>query len=189
MATLKLNQTHREWLTNLARSTVTCPAEKEAVDAAYAAAAPLVRRLVEAKYPPKDMKLLAKYEAAHADRCVRLNLTAGGVTEFNFRRDDVAIPLRPATGSCYRHIYQADDATTTAVQAYETARDAFKKAHGAKLGDYYALIRHSTKLEEVEAIWPPASGLRATLNRSVPVVLSDDVVARIRADVAKGAAP
>ena len=92
--------------------------------------------------------------------------------------------MRPNTGWCNSHIYQAAAATTAAVQAYQTAVEAYNKAIRAKRDDYYALIRHSTKLEEIEGIWPAASGLRATLNRSVPVVLSDDVVNRIRADVA-----
>lgn len=183
MATLRLNAFHRDWLSNLACDTTSCPAEEAAVDETYKAAAPLVRAVVEAKYPPKDMKLLAKYEAAEADPCIRLNLTAGGVTQFMFRDDDAG-PMRPNSGGCWRHIYQADAATTAAVQAYAAAVEAFNKAIKAKRDDYYALIRHSAKLEEIEGIWPAAGGLRATLNRSVPVVLSDDVVARIRADVA-----
>ena len=187
MATLRLNASHRDWLSNLARDTTSCPAEAAAVDDTYKVAAPLVRATVEAKYPPKDMEVLAKYEAAEYDPCIRLNLTAGGVTQFEFRGEDVG-PIRPNTGWCNHHIYQADEATTAAVQAHEAAVDAFNKAIKAKREDYYALIRHSAKLEEIEGIWPAASGLRATLNRSVPVVLSDDVVARIRADVAKTAA-
>ena len=188
MATLRLNMSHRDWLSNLARDTTSCPAEAAAVDDTYKVAAPLVRATVEAKYPPEDMQLLAKYDAAEADPCIRLNLTAGGVTQFTFSDDDAG-PMRPNSGGCWRRIYQADEATTAAVLAYAVAVEAFNRAIKAKRDDYYALIRHSTKLEEIEGIWPAASGLRATLNRSVPVVLSDDVVARIRADVAKTAAP
>jgi len=186
MASTKLLQSHRDFLNGLARDNVKCPAEEMADKVAYAKAAPLVRKIVEAKYPPKDMKLLAKYEVAKIDRCIRLNLTAGGVTQFTFRAD-AAAPLRPTGYDCGRHIYQADEDATAAVLACATAEEAFKKAKATKLSDYAALITYSTTLEQIESVWPAATALRARFNRSVPVILSDDVVARIRADVAKAA--
>lgn len=187
MAIVRLNQSHRAWLSRLAYTTVSCPEEAATVDTTYKIAAPLVRAIVEIKYPPKDMKVFAKYEAARRDQCIKLNLTAGGVVQFNFHTTEEA-PLVPDTYTCSRRIYQADEATTAAVQAHAAACDARKKADATKMADYLALIRCSVKLEEIEAVWPAASSLRATLNRSVPVVLSDDVVNRIRADVASSSA-
>jgi len=182
MASIRLTQEHRRWLRNLAQQSLKSPAEQAAEDAAYAVASPLVRKLVEDKYPPKDMKLLAKYEAARRDSRIRLNLTAGGVTQFNFRTDEEA-PMRPNRNGCSWHIYQADEAATAAVLAHAEAVDARQAAFTRKFDDYRALIFYSRKLEEVEAVWPAASALRATLGRTLPVTLSEEVAARIRADV------
>jgi hypothetical protein len=185
MASTKLLQSHRDFLNGLARESVKCPAEEMADKVAYAKAAPLVRKIVEAKYPPKDMKLLAKYEVAEQDHCIRLQLTSGGITQFTFRGDDA--PMRPTGYDCGRHIYATGEDATSAVLTSATAEEAFKKAKATKLSDYNALIAHSTNLEQIESVWPAATALRARFNRSVPVILSDDVVARIRADVAKAA--
>jgi hypothetical protein len=185
MATTKLLQSHRDFLHSLAKEQVKCPAEEMADKAAYAKAAPMVRKIVETKYPPKDMKLLRKYQVASGDKCVRLQLTAGGVEEFCFRDTDKAEwPLRPSGYGCISHIYAADEKASEAVGAHLLAVGAFKKAMAAKLADYGALINHSTTLEQVEAVWPAAAALRPRLNRAVPVILSDEVIARIKADAA-----
>lgn len=184
MATTKLLQSHREFLHAFAKEQVKCPAEEAADKGAYAKAAPLVRHLVEDRYPTKDMKLLAKYEQARNDGCIRLQLSAGGVVEFKFRDPDKG-PLVPGSRNgygCSNRMYAAGQEETDAVSASLAAADAFKKAMATKLSDYGALINHSTSLEQVEEVWPAASALRARLNRSVPVILSDEVVARIRAD-------
>jgi len=183
MPSIRLTENHRRWLRLLARNTVKVPDKQAAYDAAYAAAAPLVRKLVEKRYPPEDMKLLAKYDVAGPDCCIRVILTAGGVEQFEFRTDEES-PWRPDRAGCRSHLYQADDVTTAAVQAYVAAMDALREATDAKLRDYNSLIGHSKKLEEVEAVWPAATALRATLDRTLPVTLSEDVIARIRADVA-----
>lgn len=183
MATTKLLQSHREFLHQLAKEQVKCPAEEMADKAAYAKAAPLIRKIVEAKYPPKDMKLLKKYDVATGDKCIRLQLTAGGVEQFCFRDNDkTEWPLRPTGYDCGNHIYAADEKASEAVGAHLLAAGAFKKATAAKLSDYGALINHSTTLEQIEAVWPAASALRVRLNRAVPVILSDEVIARIKAD-------
>lgn len=184
MAAVRLLQSHRDFLHAMAGEQVKCPAEEAADAKAYAKAMPIVRKIVEKKYPPADMKLLAKYEAAVPDRCIRLQLAAGGVEQFCFR-DEADFPLRPNgyNGGCNRHIYATDEKATEIVSACLTVAAAFKKAMATKLGDYNALIDHSTTLEQVEGVWPAASALRVRLNRAVPVVLSDEVIARIRADV------
>ena len=180
MASVKLLVSHREFLSGFAKESVKCAAEEAADAKAYAKAAPLARKALQTKYPVKDMKVLQKYGVAKGDRCIRLQLTAGGVVEFKFRGDD--LPLRPNGYDCGRHIYATDEAATQAISASLDAEAAFKKAMADKLRDYGALIAHSTTLEQIEAVWPAASALRPRLARSVPVILSDDVIARIKAD-------
>lgn len=180
MATVRMNDSHRQFLRNLAADTVKKLVDAKAMDAAYKLAVPLVRKAVETKYPPKDMEVLKKYECADVDTCVRLQLTAGGIEQFEFCDADAV--YRPDTGSCRRHIYATDAATSKAVSAYLLEREKFQKLKSQKLGDYIALIDHAQTLEQIESIWPEASALRGRIGRALPVVLSDDVIARIKAD-------
>ncbi len=183
MTATRMNDSHRQFLRDLMRETVKCPAEDKAFDAAYKVAAPLVRKIVEAKYPPKDMKVLALYKSAEHDSCIKLQLTAGGIEQFTFSTDKEA-PLRPSVYDCKRRIYAADEAASTAVSAWVLAKNAYDKAFNQKREDYGALINHTLNLEQIEAVWPAAAKLRERLGRSLPMVLSDDVIARIKADAA-----
>ncbi len=186
MSSIKINQDDRVFLRDFARSSIQCPAEEKADKEAYAKAAPLVRRLVEDRYSPKDMKLLAKYEQARNDNCIRLNLTAGGVVEFQFRDPDKG-PLVPGPRGygCTNRIYAAGQHETDAISASLAASAAVQKARSAKLADYNALISASYTLEQIEEVWPAAgAALRPRKGRALPVILSDEVVARIKADAA-----
>lgn len=176
-----MNDSHRQFLRELMRETVKCPAEEKALDAAYKVAAPLVRKIVEIKYPAKDMRVLQTYKTAQHDTCVKLQLTAGGVDQFEFRSDKEA-PLRPAVYECRSQIYAADEAATTAVAAWVLAKTACTKALAQKHTDYTALINHTAALEQIEAVWPAAAKLRERIGRALPMVLSDDMIARIKAD-------
>lgn len=183
MSVIRMNDSHRSFLFNLARERVKCPNEEKADKAAYAKAESVVRKIVEERYPPKDMKLLAKYEVAAPDSCIRLQLSAGGVVEFSFRGENTG-PLTPGKRGygCSSRMYATDEAATPIISASLQARDALKKALGAKLEDYKTLIYSSTNLEQIEAVWPMASELRPRVGRLLPVTLSNDVIARIKAD-------
>lgn len=180
MPSTRMNDSHRQFLHTLATELVKCPAEQKAMDEAYKIAAPLVRKIVEAKYPAKDMKVLKTYKVARADVCIRLQLTAGGVEQFTFAAKDAV--LRPDNYSCNSQIFPADEAATKAVGAWVLAKAAHDKAFNQKREDYRALINHTATLEQIEAIWPAASKLRERIGRALPMVLSDDVIARIKAD-------
>jgi hypothetical protein len=187
MAIIRMNEQHRQFLYDLAKTTVTCAAEGKADKTAYDKAAPMVRKLVEDRYPPKDMKLLLKYEQARHDNCIRLQLTAGGVVELKFRDDDKG-PLVPGQRNgygCSNRMYAADEAASTAINASILAADVYKKAMSKKLEDYKALIWTAATLDQIETVWPPAAALRERVGRSLPVVLSDEVIARIKADVSR----
>lgn len=183
MAKLRLTHSARSMLDQLYRKTVTCPAEMAAVEKAYVKVAPVVRKAVEAKWPVADMAALRKYQTALHDKCIKLQLTAGGVDEFKFAETDDA-PLRPDRYDCRHQIYLTDERLTKAFEVWKAATDALKAASLQKEKDYNALIQGSTYLEEVEAVWPEASQIRVRLHSNLPATLTNDTIARIKADAA-----
>jgi hypothetical protein len=177
---LRLNQSSRDALRRLARSVVAAPKETEALEAAYEKAAGLVRRCVETAYPPKDMRVCARYEAAKIDDCIKLSLTAGGVEQFQFKTDTGPLVVKPTyTGK----IYQADVDTTDAVTDWVLARDAHKKAVDEKIADYHALIQSAATFEAVAEVWPEADQLRGQFGGQAIAVISPEIIGRIREDV------
>lgn len=85
-------------------------------------------------------------------------------------------------------IYLSDDATTTAVLDWVAAHEEHDKRLRANRNDYYALIKSAKTLEEVLEIWPEVAGVELYARSNALTILSADVVARIRADVARRAA-
>lgn len=156
-----------------------CPAEGRADKAAYAVAAKLLKADLAKQFPAKDMRVLSKYGAAENAASVRVQLTAGGVTSFEFRDKDG--PLCPGNRP-YSKVYAISAPTSDAISASIQAHDALRKAFDAKIDDYKSLIYSSTNLEQIEAVWPMASELRPRVGRLLPVTLSNDVIARIKAD-------
>lgn len=184
MAKIKLNEGHRTMLRNLFRDKVVCPSEDRAVEKAYAKAAPLALKLVHSVHPAEDMDVLRRYGVASQDPCIKVTLTAGGVVQFQFAATDA--PWAPKT-FCSTRMYLADERATKAVETWTAAIDARQKAWKQKHTDYEALITGSQYLEEVEAVWPEASVLRPKIAGNLPATLTDDAIARIRADAAQRA--
>lgn len=180
MSKCYLTNSLRETLTTLALRAVTCPAEGAALDAAYKVAAPLVRGMVEKKNPPRDMRVLDKYRKASRDACIKMQLTAGGVEQFEFAQKDAPLVANPTYSS---PPYAADAVTTDAVVDWVTAKRTHKTALDKKLDDYRALIRASRSLEDVAAVWPEAEKARPAKSNAL-IVLSPEIVRRIEADVA-----
>lgn len=181
MAKTRINERMRAVLGRLARSLVACPIEQADADAAYKIAAVLVRKIIEARYPPKHMAILKQYDQANAHHCVLMQLTPGGFQEWRFRNEDKQAPLQPGK---YHQTHIADEAVTTAVHRSITADDALKTALEKKTADYYALIAAANTFEDVCEVWPEAEAARGDCGASAIVVaVTPDVVARIRADV------
>jgi hypothetical protein len=95
MASTRLTNNHRDVLKALVTRIVDCPIEIKAEAAAYAKAAPMVRKIVEMKYPAAEMKVLDKYRCALLDECVRIQHPDGSVQQFTFRKGDA--PNVPTT--------------------------------------------------------------------------------------------
>jgi hypothetical protein len=180
MSEVRLNDGLRSRLYALVTSTVKCPVEEARLNAAYAVAEPLVRAAVQTKYPPRDMRVCEKYEAASIDDCIKLQLSAGGVDTFNFAKGTGPLVVKKTHQG---QIYLADEATTSAFHTWKTTRFAFDEAIKKKAGDYNTLVREARTLEEVTEIWPEADAVREYARSRALSVLSDEMVARIKADV------
>ncbi|HVJ31609.1 MAG TPA: hypothetical protein VND94_00720 [Terriglobia bacterium] len=182
MAKTRLTQWLRDKMLDKAKEQMVVTKEKAALDKAYAKCAPLVRKVVIAKFPVSDMDILAKYDLIRIDECIKLRLTAGGIVGFNFEQADaVRVPHHYGCGS---RIYEADEKLTKAHEDWSAAKDALDAAIAAKTADYRALISGSRYLEEIEAVWPGASFIRPLIGRNLPATLSPDIIARVTADVA-----
>lgn len=177
MAKIRLNGAYRDKLNSLAQKLVSCPAEKGTMEAAYTIAAHLVRQMVEAVLPRADMLILQKYDRAQVDDCIRTTLTAGGMVQFNF--DKGTGPLSPGCRT-----FLADEATTHALTAYRTANGKYHETLQAKLSDYNAVIYTARYFEDVVEIWPEAEQLRSSFGTFAVSMVTGDVIARIRQDMA-----
>lgn len=182
MAKTRLNEDSRMALRQLMNEIVVCPKEQAAVDKAYAAAEPLVRRLVEKKYPPKDMEVLKRHDVGGIDDCIKLKLS----TDYNIEQFLFAKGTGPyvAKATYYGQIY---DGTSCAKQvgAWVRATEKRDEALETKRLDYKALIANSRYFEDVAEVWPEAEQLRdkiCTKNKAL-TTLSDDVIKRIKKDV------
>lgn len=185
---IRITETDRMFLRELASKTIQCKDEERAAVDAYVAALPIVRTLVMDRYPPKDMAVLEKYHATYEDRCIRIQLSSGGIVEFCIRKEDkpcVVPGNHHRDHGCQGRIYAAGPEATQLIQNALDAAEAREQARNKKLADYRALIAASTTLEQIEAVWPfGGEELRPRKGRALPVILSDEVVARIKADVA-----
>lgn len=197
MANVRLNNEHRHYLKGVMKTTVDVPAEKKARDDALDKLKPLVRKMIEDRFPQKDMAVLKKYSVSGWAWYARMQLAAGGVVQFQFcepRKDHYGRQQPVSDEDAKEHglrlepvnhnlLYLADDKTTDAYAKYDLAEAAYKKALNAKFRDYGALIDASTTLEQIEEVWPEAGKmLRKRIEATLPVVLSDEVMERIRAD-------
>lgn len=184
-----LRNAHRDALKLLRDKIVQCVYEDTAVRKAYLKAAPLVRKIVQTEYPPKDMKVLQKYEKADIDDCIKLRMTHGAVQDMVFNFDEGTGPL--AVENTYNgKFYLADEETTDAVLQWKSVVDARDAKLREKKGDYLTLINAARTLEEVETLWPEASEIRQAFekNQVALMALTPTVIQRIRQDVAERAA-
>jgi len=177
----RLNKSHRMALRGHARDSISLPEQEAECAAAYEAAAALVKSCVEAKFPPKDMKMLKKYNVARHDECIRgACLDTARVVMFRFTEKAPMVP----DDYCSSRSIAFDAETLAAVDAHEKSADALKAAKRSKLDDYVALIEASRTFEDVVEIWPGAEALREQItSRSTALVsLTPEVIARIKAD-------
>jgi hypothetical protein len=181
-----LNAELRKRLKIFVGANVKCPKEKATLDAAYAVAKPFVTAAVVAAYPPKDMKVLEKYGAAKRDTCIQYGGRYDHESSFMFNEAAEA-PLVPRHTGCGDRGYVWSKEAKDALNAYVLARQAHAKAVRTKQDDYIRLIDGSRTFNDVVAVWPAAEQLRsnlipATVEQRALAVLSEEAIARIKAD-------
>lgn len=170
----------------LVRTKIIHDALNRVLGEAYNALAPLVRELVAEKYPVPDMALLACYNVAIQDRCIKLKLKNGTINAFDFTDSD-DWPWIPDAYDCRHRIYDAgEDYLGGLVSArfaeWSDARDALTAANHALWTDYFALIDNARHLEEVCEVWPRACVLLMHKTSTAVSIVTPELIVRIKAD-------
>ena len=180
MAQKRLNENHRRVLIDYAEQVVDCPKEKAATKKAYDAVAPLVTALVEKMFPPADMAVCKKYDAAWPDTCIKMQMPGGLVDQFTYESEEVA-PL-VARHNCSRQIYLADHKLTAKFEVWVSAAKHYTETKEALLEKYRAFIRNAKTFEEVLEVWPEAAAIAGRIHFNLPIALSEDDLALIKRD-------
>ena len=186
----RLSQTDRETLFKLARKKVIETQDVSALDAAYDAAANVIQKQMEAKYPPADMATLNRYDQASRDSCIYYSTGGSNYERFEFREGDARIPLRPNNRGCnYRTPFLLEGEGEAALKAYNRAEDDHKAAIKQRENDFKALIWGAKSFNDVASVWPGAESLRETVvgTGTALAVLSSEVIDRLRTDRALAA--
>lgn len=179
MAKRKLLQWMRDRLKKHAELVVTCSGEKKALDAAYKKAALLVSAIVHQKFPPAEMKVLAKWKCTGVEGDPKLSTPDGAVIEFVFEKDDY--PLKSSSWDFQRQIYVASATASAAVERWIVARDAYTAERKKRLDAYCAMIDGSSTVEDLIGVWPEAAGVLPA--GSPPIALGPEQIAIIKADL------
>jgi len=182
----RLSQANRDRLVRFARDQVAATHDSGELNASYDAAADVVRRVCETAFPPRDMRVLAKYDLASPDQCVYVSPDGNGRYErFQYRDGDKRIPVRP-NRNCRNqpHLLTGGDAKT--YELYKRALDADKEARETRVKDFKALIYNSNTFNTLAEVWPAIEALREEIVGSAFAVslMSDEAMARIKADPA-----
>lgn len=164
---MRLNQKNREVLMQFARETVTSPETAEKADAAYEAAAKAVRAHIDQRYPPKDMKVLARYQVASQDFFINAGSWLKEET-FSFRVTDPRAPVLPKMSSCNRPHLQWSAEERKLLEQYHLTNNIHKDALKTKLGHYNNLIIGAQTFEDIIAVWPGAAKLRRQMDPKKP---------------------
>lgn len=178
MAKTRLTQSMRQALKQYARKALSEAEDTATVDSTYNVAAQLVKTHVESLFPPKDMEVLAKYNACYRDACVNNHRSF----TFAFYEQRYA-PRVPRDGnSCSTREYAFDAATKAAIERYNLAVSLRNDKVEAKLRDYVSLIYSARTFEDVTDVWAAAEVLRSQLHIATNslVAVNADVLARIR---------
>lgn len=182
MSSTRLTNNHRTVLVALVSRIVDCPAEIKAEAAAYAKALPMVRKIVEATYPPADMAVLSKYKLAIPDECVRVRHADMSVQQFNFRKDDA--PQVANRYDCGNRMYLSDERQQKAIEAWVDAAKALTDATKKKREDYAAFINSAATFEQLVEVWPEAMQVADRIKINLPATVNPEMLARIKADSA-----
>src|SRR6185437_4734689 len=112
---------------------------------------PRVTAIVHKKFPPDEMRVLAKFKAARTCDEAKLQYPNGSVTIFKFDEHDSF--KRPDNYEYGGQMYLADAPTAEAVDAWMNAREIFKTERDKRLTAYKALIAGAGYVEDIIELW------------------------------------
>lgn len=192
MPKTRLNSYMRSKLKNHVPSVVKCPSERAVRAEAKSRLTAVTDALVAARFPEREMAVLQKYDVGTIKDFVDAKVPGSRGCEHLPLSKPTTLPYNSALGSCHYALeLPADHEVWALWRAYRAACEAVDVAESEKRKDYYALIDNCRNFEDVLEVWPEAEAMREQLN--IPPThaistLSEDVIERIKADVAQRAA-
>lgn len=187
MKNKRLSQNDRDVLYRFAKKQIAATQDSAELDAAYEAAADAIHAAVVEKFPPKEMAVLVKYEAARPDACVYVTSPDNifNYDRFSFRAGDKRITARPRQ-NCRGMPIALEGERAAAYANFKAVSDAYDKQVTQRLGDFRSIIFGSGTFNALADIWPAAEALRGEIVGSSAALstMSEEVIARLKADPA-----
>lgn len=182
----RLNERDRDALMAFATKQIIATEDSAEVDAAYEIAANAVHAAVIAKFPQKDMTVLARYGAASPDRCVYVSTGGSNYDRFEFREGDKRIPVRPDLRGCNRQALLLTGDDEAAYDDYKAKLGKLEATRKARRRDFSALVSGTPSFNALVEVWPAADVMREQIVGSATAlaVLSSEVIDRLNADPA-----
>jgi hypothetical protein len=169
----------RERLKHHADKVVVPIKEKKMLEVAYKRALPRVTAVVEKKFPPAEMKILRKWQCTSECKKAKVQYPTGVVCEFTFEDGDQPTKVG---GYEYRdQMYLVDAGDAAAIDAWQTAKEAYETERKKRLIAYKALIDGASTVEDLTDVWPEAKGILPA--GSPPIPLGPEQIALVRADL------
>ena len=157
MARTRLPQPIREQLVRFASTAADDAFDRSEENAAREDAEARVRALVEAKFPPQDMRVLQKYDVAREDYCIRLVNEVGGVFKFDFRRD-VSVPLVPDC-YCSSRGFVADADLVSLCGRIDVLEEHRQREVREIVSVYRDVVMAARTAEDVKEAWPASAAI------------------------------
>lgn len=188
MSKTRLYTRTRNILIAHARSKIVCPVEQAAVQQALVALTDTTTPLAEEHFPSRDMAVLNKYRKVTTQSFIELKRETNDTCEHVPVASPRWFPTNRYGNSCEQVVTLPDTHDVwPLLRTWKLAREQHDAARAAKLADYTALINAMRNFEDVVAVWPEAQEMteRVGQQAALPLVhVNEDLVARIKADVA-----
>lgn len=179
----RLNQDDRNVLRRLVNNLVQCSTEEKARDVAYTKIFPKVREAALKQFPEKEMAVLRKYNLTKKINHVNVQLTPGGVEEFEFGKDDlVEIPASDEYRYYNRVVTVLDEKATELVNSWQKANEKYDVTLMKKREMYYNFIEQAKTYEQVLEVWPEAAQVANSIMSYLPATVTEETIAAIKAD-------
>lgn len=182
----RLSQGDRDTIVRFAKKQIESTQDATELDAAYDRVADAIHGAVIAKWPQKDMQVLARYDAASKDSCIYISTGGYNYDRFEFRSGDKRIVLRPNRSGCHRIPIMLEGDADEAYKAFKSAQEQYDEAKKKRLNDFCALIASVNSFNALAEVWPAVETLREAIvgTGAALAVFSSEVMDRIKSDAA-----